>query len=285
MGGKALKEYGVVRISSASYQERLKQLNDWMGELPDQLECEHFVPGQVVKEDYGDMDVLFTSNNPRAVIDFFKDKFATKGAKKNGNCTSVEWDGFQVDFISFNEEVFPFACHYYSHGTYAAILGKVMRYYHFKLGWDGLAFTVRSKNGKYDRMLTRDWGEAMRLMGYKTYLPKAQTFPEEDLFRHLISTPLMQKHIFAQTKPDRNYGFQEKFFNWVVSQPEVGDKERTRSYGWFILWNHNPRICVELAFKKGQMVLEEATRPIKRVYRKVKYKYVFPFAFKCRGML
>jgi hypothetical protein len=285
MGGKALKEYGVVRISPEAYQERLKKLNDWMAELPDSLECDYFVPGQVVKEDYGDMDVLFTSTNPKVVVDFFKEKFASKGAKKNGNCTSVEWDEFQVDFIHFREEVFPFACHYYSHGTYAAILGKVMRYYHLKLGWDGLSFTLRTKNGKYERLLTRDWGEAMTLMGYKTYLKKEWTFPEEDLFKHLISSPLMQKHIFRDTKPDRNYGFQEKFFIWVDSQPDVGDKERTRSYGWFILWQHNPRVCVELAFKQGLMWFEETTRPIKRVYRKVKYQYLYPVAFKCRGML
>jgi len=287
MGGNALKHYNVKRIPRHEYDERRFFVESWMrvvGKYTDSV-SRYFIPGQVVKDDYGDMDILFTSSNPTAVIEFFKEKFNSKGFKKNGNCTSVEWNGFQVDFIHFSPEKFRFACHYYSHGTYSAVLGKAVRYYGFKLGWDGLSYTLRVDNTKYDHLITRDWDEAMKLLKYNTTLDPSVTYPQLELFDHLVTSPLLQKHIFARTKPDRNYGFQEDFFSWIVDRPNLNKRRYSKLHGWKILFFYNPVTCGQLILKLLKMHFDVSVRPVKKWHRKITYKYLYPFALKCWGVL
>ncbi len=285
MGGKALKEFGVTRIPQCEYENRLKQLTSFMGSLPDGVSCRWFVPGGVVKDDHGDLDILYCSPDSKLVVDHFKRLMGSSGSKKNGNVTSIEWMKFQVDFIHIAPEKFDFACHYYAHGTYAALVGKLARYYGFKLGWSGLSVYLQTKNKQYELTLTRDWGAAMHLLGYDSTLRADQTYHIDDLYKHLISSTLISKKIYQNSKPDRNYGFQEEFFDWIDIQAKVPYNVHNRQYGWIMLAKHNLLLTSWLAFKFCKMWLGELFQPIKRRYRKFKHVHLYPFAFRCQGWL
>lgn len=285
MGGNALKQYGVTRISHPAYEQRLRQLNAYMENLPEGIECTYFVPGGVVKEDHGDLDVLYYSNDPEKLIQHFKRLFGSVGSKKNGNCHSLEWMGFQVDFIYIRPGAFDFASHYYAHGTYAALLGKLARYYGFKLGWQGLHFVVKTKHREHTEEITLDWDEAVSILGYETVLDPKATLPVEELYEHLISSKLIHKRIYKSSKPDRNYGFQEEFFEWIDIQAQVADNGKSRAYGWCLITKRKPTMGVRLLHKHGRMILADWAQPLRRKYRKLRFVHVEPFLYKCRGWL
>lgn len=283
MGGKALKEYGVTRISTVDYKRRLDQLSAYMRDLPEGVECRWFVPGGVHKEDHGDMDVLYTSANPAAVVSHFKRIFGSIGARKNGNVNSIEWSGFQVDLIHIPADSFEFACHYYAHGTFAALVGKLARYYGFKLGWQGLSVYVQTKHRQHEELITSDWNEAMAFLGYAYYLEPSETFSVQDLYEHLIDSPLIHKRIFKTSRPDRNYGFQEEFFEWIDIQAKVPDNAKSRAFGWLMITKHHWPTGLRLLQEYGNMHLSDWGQPVKRWWRKLKFTKLYPLACKIWG--
>lgn len=285
MGGNALKQYGVARISNSEYQKRLIQLHAYMDNLPEGVTCMWFVPGGVIKEDHGDLDVLFSSSDPAAVVSYFKRVMGSVGAKKNGNVNSIEWLGFQVDLIHIPADKFDFACHYYAHGTYAALLGKLARYYGFKLGWQGLSVYLQTKHRQHEELLTRDWDTAMELFGYDTTLDPKATLSVEDLYDHLISSPLISKRIYKSSRPDRNYGFQEDFFEWIDIQAQVPENAKSRSFGWMLVAKQDLPTALRLLHQYGRMHIQDWMQPAKRWYKKMKYVRVYPLAYRIRGWL
>lgn len=283
MGGRALKEFGVTRISDAEYKNRIQRFNAVMRNRPEECGTTiYFIPGDVEKEDRGDLDVIYYSARPDLVVKYLEKVFNSKGRKKNGNVNSIEWEGFQVDMIHVDSAKLMFAAHYYAHGTCAALMGRLARYYGFKLGWNGFGFQLQVDNQKEQFTLTHKWEEALKVLGYHEVLDFEQNYKQEEIFDFLKGSTLLSKKIFRSSNPDRNYGFQEEFFAWVENQdvPETG---RPRVYGWYLLYKYYPLTAVKLTFKYLSMWVNYFVRPVKRRWRKVWFNRLMPLAFKLRG--
>lgn len=288
MGGKALKHLGVKRLSENEYLERVRQFNKaiYFNGLVTPSQVYFTIPAHVPgKEDYGDLDVVYTYSG-FARVDFpgiLQKKFESKGFVRNGNCTSIEWYGFQVDLIRVKPEEYDFATHYYAHGTHAALLGRLASYYGFKLGWGGLYYTLGTKNAKHDVLLTRKWEVALLVLGYDTTLPAKEVFTKEGVFEHIESSKYFCKDIFKSTRPDRNYGFQEEFYDYALKSDCTKSFERSQGWKMLLFFGFLKTLTIWLRLKLMQV--QEFFRPIKRFFRKTYHKYVKPFAFKVQGWL
>lgn len=288
MGGKALKQYNVKRISPEEYHQRVAKLPDilaWPGG-----KVKYFVPGDITgKRDYGDIDVLYTI--PKGFIETSDFNFVdtvsracfSKGKVKNGICTSVEWNGFQLDLIRIPEDEFEFACNYYAHGTHAALLGRIAAYYSYKLGYDGLSWRIRVGDQKRDILLTRQWDQALRTLGYSTTLDASKDYSVDEVFDHITESPLYCKQIFISTKPDRRVGFQDTFYGYALRTAAVDYVDPKE--GWNYLKKEFPDRLLEIRLTQASMQFKVWIRPFKRAWRKVWFTKILPAAYRVRGWM
>lgn len=283
MGGRALKQYGVERIPDSEYVKRIGRFNELMNNLP--KECgyvEYYIPGDVHKEDRGDLDVVFYAERPDLVLSYLSTAFASAGKHKNANVTSIEWERFQVDMIHMSKEKLQFAKHYYAHGTCAAIIGRMAKYFGFHLGWDGLQYTVHVGNNKKFIPLTKSWEEALKLLGYNKPLDYKLNYSVEEVYEFLLSSSLIDKKMFRSSRPDRNYGFQEEFFEHIKTA-NIPDVKYDRRHGIRCLVVNYPFQAITVLVETVNMKIESLIQPYRRKWRKLWFTTLMPLMFKLRG--
>lgn len=275
MGGRALKNLNVVRVAPDIYKSFKERFVDIVSAYNDPIQ--YCIPGDVAdKADYGDMDVIFHTAEPQKFIEFFAARVASRGQHKNGNCTSVEWNNFQIDLIYVSKESYDFARNYYAHGTHAALIGRLASYYGFKLGWNGFYRKIHIGNYKKDILLTLDWAEALKSLGYVYYFITEVDVRKDIIFEHIISSEYFSKKVFRSSKPDRNYGFQEEFFQYVATLPNEGVL-RPKVFGYLILLKYYPLSAKKVLYEEfTQNINELFFRPIRKFKRKMWYKYIKP---------
>ena len=280
MGGNALKHLNVVRLDTTEYAKRLGEFTliaiDYLSANPhDELMFGFPVPLKY-KEDYGDLDVIYTINPTRneAFVKFLEERFVSRGSKKNGNVKSVEWNNFQVDLIFVQPEVFDWALNWYSHGDHAAVQGRVYRYYKFKYGWDGLYYSYGTKSFHKDILVTRDWKEGNDILGYKPLFYECE-YTENDVFLHTVSSPYAFSDIFETLKMDRPRPSQIRFYEWVTGLPSLKIRKKySRSKGLELLRNYSFSMYVGVIMDTFWMRVREIFNPLWRASRKFWYKYL-----------
>lgn len=290
MGGNALKHLDVKRISRVELIARMsKLLKLWERLAFSDNPCPFFLiefPVQLRnKEDAGDLDVIYTCRpeDNEAVIAALKAEFNTRGAKKNGNCTSIEWDDLQVDMIYVPDvDTLEWAANWYSHGDFMALTGRVFRYYRFVLKNNGLYYTINTENQKQEIFLTRDWERALKLLKYKP-ITRFQTFDESDVYEFVFSSPLAFPGIYTAVKPERplKRPMQLRFYEWLEDK---GTEELLpRSYGWKLLYEFDKKTYFKARLIQATMLLKEVVLPLKRVYKKTWNKTLKPKVYAMLG--
>lgn len=286
MGGNALKHLNVQRIDAAEYGSRLQRFDEIIKSISKNgLTIAIGYPMSLYgKLDYGDLDVIYWSNDPEKVRTELLTALDSRGFKKNGQVTSIEWENFQLDMIYASLETFEWQLNWYSHGDASAIRGRVYRYYNFKFGHDGLYYNIRSKNGSKDILVTRNWVEAHKLMGYKA-LSNMHMYTEPEIFEHTVSSPNVHRDIFDLLNPDRPRSTQVAFYEWVKDQGTDLETIKPREYGLRLLFNYDKILFLKVSFEQYRMNLREFYNPIKKKFRKFMWTKVYPVAFKIRGWL
>ena len=136
MGGSAMKNYGVERLSKNQYNEVLSALTIT---LPYKTVA---IPSYRSKDSFGDCDLLTTSTDEAFEKSLSKD-FALLGKKKNGSVTSYalkygSFPPFQFDLIKAKEDSYEFNYNYLSYNDLGNLIGRVAAAFGFKFAHDGL---------------------------------------------------------------------------------------------------------------------------------------------------
>ena len=129
MGGTALLHLNVQRLSKSKYIDITNEIN----EIIHQYYEFAFIPLQFpTKESFGDVDILVSNKLKEVDIE-------SKGRVENGNVTSIEYKGAQVDFIYIPQDAFNYSKIIYSWGEFGQILGMCCRCYGLKSSYNGLS--------------------------------------------------------------------------------------------------------------------------------------------------
>ena len=136
MGGHAMKNYGVERLTKEQYDEVLSALTIT---LPYKTVA---IPAYRSKDSFGDCDLLTTATDEAFEKSLSKD-FAILGKKRNGSVTSYalkygNFPPFQFDLIKAREDSFKFHYNYLSYNDLGNLIGRVAAAFGFKFAHDGL---------------------------------------------------------------------------------------------------------------------------------------------------
>lgn len=136
MGGHAMKNYGVERLTKKQYDEVLSAL---IITLPYKTVA---IPSYRAKDSFGDCDLLTTATDEAFEKSLSKD-FVLLGKKRNGSVTSYalkygNFPPFQFDLIKAREDSFKFHYNYLSYNDLGNLIGRVAAAFGFKFAHDGL---------------------------------------------------------------------------------------------------------------------------------------------------
>lgn len=136
MGGHAMKNYGVERLTKEQYDEVLSALTIT---LPYKTVA---IPSYKSKESFGDCDLLTTATDEAFEESLSKD-FILLGKKRNGGVTSYalkygSFPPFQFDLIKAKKDSFKFHYNYLSYNDLGNLIGRVAAAFGFKFAHDGL---------------------------------------------------------------------------------------------------------------------------------------------------
>lgn len=181
MGGKALKNINTVRLTKEDYLVHKQKIFKLLNSISDNF---HFieVPYITEKEDFGDMDIIYYSDNGKGLDkDTFYDLFNDNGSGeviKNGNVISVSYPigdniNFQLDFIYIDKKDVPFNLFYLSYNDVGNLLGRIASSLNLKLKNNGLFYRFSDFNNKSkfyaDILITDNVEEALKALGYNPY--------------------------------------------------------------------------------------------------------------------
>ncbi|MGY6271914.1 hypothetical protein ACXIUT_19660 [Achromobacter denitrificans] len=243
MGGNALS-VPTTRLPAAQYGELAKKIS---ARFPARAAV---IPSYRDKADFGDMDVLVAGGpgyDPAAWAaalageDLVPNEFV-----RNGDVTSfgMRRPGgvFQVDLIKVPAESFDFAYRYFALNDMGNLLGRVAHKAGLKLGHLGLLFTLREgQHGEHviaELPVTRDWGEALSMLGYDAAAYERGLSGEfrnlEDIFQYVITSPFFHPDIYqlenrnnvSRTR-DRKRPTYNAFLKWLDDEGRV-----TPSFSW-----------------------------------------------------
>lgn len=227
MGGNALKEYGVERLSKEdfySFQKWLEvdlRMNRFVSDRD-----YYFIKSYGDKDSFGDMDVLINKKDGTGTK-LIERYLRGRTYKQNSNCYSAlyEWRGkrFQVDFIAEKDKNFDFASHYFDYNDLGNLIGRVAHKAGLKFGHDGLWYILRDGDYKVGNiLLTNSFHKAIYFLGFSP-LEYSYGFDSlESIFRFVADNPyfdpesynLENRSRYARVRDKKRPTYQ-KFLKWL----------------------------------------------------------------------
>lgn len=236
MGGNALS-YVTVRLTKENYVRTASACVDRLqAAFPSNRVAA--IEAYRGKADFGDLDVLVESTG----FDPYKAAAALDAVEvvRNGPVTSVgvlvrpelpACDGnvFQIDFITIEPASFDYAFQYFRMNDAGNLVGRVAHRMGLAHRHDGLFFYHRDGDHKFrEILLTKDYSEALRFMGYAP-APFIEGFDSlVDIFEYVSSTEFFSVDIFllenrnakARVRDSKRPTY-TKFLAWCEARPEL----------------------------------------------------------------
>ena len=206
MGGNAFntETFTAKRVNKQEYYEILEQLLDEICNIIQPNFRLYDVAFIKSKDSFGDMDVIIESTdncNWFEIENIFKQKYKYQS---NGNVFSILRNDFQIDFIKVPSISYDYAIHYFSWNDLGNIVGRLLKQYGFKHGWDGLFYPQRTDtndNNVSDHVvkehsLSYNYYDSLKILqldidkfkkGFNTY---------EEMFDWILASPLFIYEIF-----------------------------------------------------------------------------------------
>ena len=229
MGGNALKQVETRRLTKDEYfVMEVKVVGRLRHDFPNhRVEA---VRAYRQKESFGDMDVIFESTGLTTnMSDYVKRVFNSKQVVKNGDVTSFECDGFQVDLIFTPTEEFETSVNYFAWNDLGNLMGRVAHKMGFKYGHDGLKMVFRDGDYQFaEVVVTRDVKQMAKFLGYD-YDRLCDGFDTlQEMFEFAASTPFFNKDIYAlenrnhtsRTRDRKRKSYRE-FLEWIEAAPNL----------------------------------------------------------------
>ena len=141
MGGHALKKVQTIRLKKDDFVKIQQKVIDIFKLHEIVID---FIPYLQDKEDFGDLDVLWSNEiNPGInMFEFIKKYFKPTEIVVNSDVISFDLDNFQVDIIQVSN--ITFAKFYFSYADFGSIIGKTVKKYNMSFGHNGLFSSVET---------------------------------------------------------------------------------------------------------------------------------------------
>lgn len=227
MGGNAIKTVPIRRFSKEEYTALAAEVKEKLESDYEFLSVRwHIIDSYSEKETFGDMDILIS--RPAKVKwkwngEAFTRMFPSKEVHNNGDVTSLEYKGFQIDFIQCPHEEYEFSKTYFAWNDLGNLIGKTARQLGLKYGHQGLVYTIR--DGLGDKLgeitVTLDPKLALEFLGYDWARYQKGFNNLEEIFEYVVSS----KHFNADLYLLEN----------LNSVDRVRDKKRA-TYTAFLEW-------------------------------------------------
>jgi hypothetical protein len=198
VGGKAIKSVETRRLKKSEYYPfESKVLAILRNLLPDNKIASP--PAYREKSSFGDLDVIISNdNNAKLIMDSFCEDRAFAEVVKNGNCWSVPWTDFQVDFVFVNPVYFDAMFHYFSYNDIGNLMGRIAKHMGFKLGQDGLSYRFMQGTHLFASIhITTDYYAALSFLGLDPERFRAGFNNLDEVFAYVISSPYFSPEIYA----------------------------------------------------------------------------------------
>lgn len=245
MGGNALS-YDAVRLAKADYVRMAESCTATLQAVYPGKRV-HAIEAYRAKETFGDLDILIEN----AGFDPF---VAARGLNatevvRNGPVTSIgvrvrpdepicEGNVFQVDFITIAPEAFDYAKDYFSFNDQGNLVGRLFHAAGLSHRHDGLYYYFRDGDYKFrEILLTKDYAQALRFMGYSPDAFQAGFETLEDMFEFVASSEFFDSDIFLLE--NRN------------AQSRIRDRKRP-SYTAFLKWCEVTQGLPEYSYSKDK---------------------------------
>ena len=227
MGGNALKHAKTERKNIMDYDHIkihiLKELNNY-------VTCKAVIEAPE-KDSFGDLDVLYISDEKFEIQDLIKKLFNPSEIVNNGPITSFDYDNFQIDLMkSTSSEEFNSKMFYYAYGDLGCLMGKMINFYKIKFGDRGLwididntidekSLGVKTNIGK-EILLSTDPEKICSFLGLSHKIWKAGFATKNSIFEWLCSSKYFIRGIFnvengADRKRMENRKMYVDFMKWL----------------------------------------------------------------------
>ena len=198
MGGNIWKDQSI-RLNKNEYFECCYQIQEFLTSVLGVDQQDIFVIQAVKdKESFGDMDIVVRKNNYN-ILDI-QTKIQEQNLNTFKNCDILSFlntNNFQIDLIFVDRNVFNYACNYFGCQDLGNLLGKLIKQYGFKHGWNGLYYVQR--NGDHvvqEHLLSTRYLDIINILGLDRYKFLCGFNSYEDMFDWLVKSPLFISSIF-----------------------------------------------------------------------------------------
>lgn len=198
MGGKALKKTYTERKSTKDFLRIGKEIQDKV--LKDTGIETAIIKSYHTKLDHGDLDLLLkiSLTNNINIREYIQKTFNPNEIHNNGGVCSFDYDEFQIDFISINENCWDVAKSWMDYDPSGNIMGKTYHKFGLSYGWTGLNYKFRDFNGRNPRdiLISTDSRKIFEFGGYDydKYLEGFETI--EDVIKFCINTKFFDSEMF-----------------------------------------------------------------------------------------
>lgn len=209
------------RLSKEEYQDFLYKVLDKFIEYPHVV---MEIPSYRMKPSFGDIDFIV---DPEVTTELLEEIFHDCPITQNSNITSVQFEKVQLDFIRTTRDQQENSLRYFSYNDLGNLLGRVTRQYGFKLGFRGLHYVLRRGNEPVrDIPVNISFYETLDLFGYN-WSSHCDGFRKlEDIFKYVVSSPLVSSEIFNLENLDSDNRTRNKkrktynlFLQWLKVHP------------------------------------------------------------------
>ena len=265
MGGNALKKVITTRKNKFEY-EKIKSII--LEKTSKYLKCENVIelPN---KESFGDLDILYISDDKINTKDLVIELFNPGEIVVNGDIMSFDYDKFQIDLIKcHSQEDLDSSRFYFSYGDLGAILGRIVNYYGIKFGHEGLWINLidNTINSDSDINMTKIIGKLeltkspknvceFLSLDYNKWVDKFSS--KKEIFDWILTSKYFKKEIFFNLNYDHRRRlslrpFYKEFLDYIeVSINEITKVNNLDSEIKINLQNH----AIEYFDKKKEVLI------------------------------
>lgn len=192
MGGNAIK--GAKRLEKDEYLAMKKYVTD---KLNLHNIKHHVIQAYETKPSFGDMDIIIVKQAERNVKQICCDALEPLETIHNGNVSSLNVQGFQVDLIFESEDNFDFATKYFAFNDLGNLIGRVAHRMGFKFGHDGVWFVMRDGDHVFGEIcLTKDFSKGLTFFGFDAERYKQGFKTLEDIFTYVSSSKYFNRDLY-----------------------------------------------------------------------------------------
>ena len=239
MGGNALKEFNVIRLSSDEYNVVSKELKNRLSILFPNIKV-NLIPAFKNKQSFGDMDILYSGVDITQFHKSIISEFNPIGHVNNGDCLSITYPIknklFQVDLIKTTPKSHDFTLNYFSFSDLGNLMGRIYHKMGLKFGHKGLLYVIRDPDNSNTVIkeipVTDDWNYVVELGKFPKH-EKDRFIDLHDVFDYVIESPYFNRDIFLLE--NRNHISRvrdKKRVSYMLFLKYVENKPNLPSYNW-----------------------------------------------------